>query len=109
MCTTLNAQAKASVAASSRRANTFCPRQRPQRKRYTSSPPRPKANTAANWPGFCSTPKLQLPLSVSCTGTTAKARVATISQPMPRAGASRSVSGASSAQAVMAQRMSTGI
>ena len=66
----------------------------------------------AYWPGFCSTPSDHSLVSLSCTGTKANASVAIISQPMPRTGASSSsaeMSGLSSALAVMAQRMSTGM
>ena len=56
-----------------------------------------------------STPNDQLPVSLSCTGTTAKATVAIISQLMPRAGLSRSVLWSSSAFTVIAASTSTGI
>ena len=91
MCTTLNRKANASTAAVMRWAKRPSARHFWQRARYTSRPSSPKPSTAQYWPGFLSTPKDQLPVSPSFTGTTAKATVAIISQLMPRAGLSRSV------------------
>ena len=112
MCTMLNTQAKASTTAVIRRAKALLPRQRRQSRWYRIRPPMPKLRTATYWPGFCSTPSDHSLVSLSCTGTRANASVAIISQPMPRTGASSSsaeMSGLSSALAVMAQRMSTGM
>ena len=109
MCTMVNAQANTSTAAVMRWAKRLSCRHLLQRTRYSISPSRPKPSTTKNCPGFFSTPKDHVSVVSSRTGTTAKTSVASMIQPMPRAGASRSTSGSSSAFTVMAARMRVGI